>query len=106
MRQQFRLRDDDLRTISLQRMCDRDMQLAPPIPDEAGIRGVLNQGMLEDVTRIGRRAAREHDLGFDKPRQAFLQVPLGQLRGSRQQPIGEVAPYGSCDLCELLAAPT
>ena len=52
--------------VSLDRGRDLRVQLLTPGLQERLIRGVLNQGVLEDVGRLRRRAATEDQLGYNE----------------------------------------
>src|SRR5208282_6197482 len=70
----FRLAVHQLRGMGFERLGDPCMQLLPSIAQQAAMRRVLYQRMLEAVDRFRRRPALEHQLGSGKPGEGSLQL--------------------------------
>ena len=65
---------------------------------QALVRGLLHQGVLERVRRVGRHAAPEGQLCPDELRQRGLDLLVGHARHGRQQLVGELATDDAPDL--------
>ena len=72
LRQQLGLAVDDHRRIGFERFGDLRVQLPAGSAQQAAMRRVLHQCVLEAVDRLGRRAALEHQLGRDEPPESCL----------------------------------
>jgi hypothetical protein len=65
LREKLGLAFYNLGGMGLERVSDLRMQLLPGLAQQAGVRRVLHQRVLEAVDRVGRRAALEDQLGSD-----------------------------------------
>ncbi len=101
------MRDDGGRTFLvagalLQRLRYIRMNALTPAAQQRNIRGVLHQRVLENVGRLGRRAAAINQFGFHELAQGVQQCLSGDRRYRFQQIIGELAPDRRPDLSDLL----
>ena len=90
-REKFGLAVHQLGRMGFERFGDLRMQLLPRAPQQAAMRRVLHQRVLEAIDRVGRRAPLEHQLGTDKPTERSLQLLLRKTGDGAQQRIGKFA---------------
>ena len=90
-REQLGLCLHQLRRLRFQCLGDPRVQSSPGTAQQAAVRHVLHQRMLEAVDRIRRHAALEHQLGTNQAQQRGLQSILGKARNRAQQRIGKLA---------------
>jgi hypothetical protein len=74
LREKFGLALRQFREMGFKRFGNLRMQLLPGTSQQAAVRRVLNQRVLEGVDRVGRRAALEHQLGSDEVSESGLQL--------------------------------
>ena len=77
------------REARLERLSGARVQHLPPSAQQAAVRRVAHQRVLEQVAVA---AAREHQLGHGQLRQGLVQRRLRQVGDRRQQPAAELAP--------------
>jgi len=77
---------------------DLCMQLLARPAQQAAMRRVLHQRVLEAIHGIGRRAALEHQFGGDEASEGDVQLVLGETGDSTQQRVGELASDSRADL--------
>ena len=65
-------------TLRFERFGDLRVQLLTVIAQQAAVRRVLHQRVLEGIRRVGRRAALKYQLGGDKLSESALQLLLGE----------------------------
>ena len=70
--------------MGFERFGDLRVQLLPSAAQQAPMRRVLHQRVLETIDRLGRRAALEHQLGGDEPRESGSQL-IRRKAGDRTQ---------------------
>ena len=87
-----------LSRISAIRACD----LLAPALEQRLVGGVLDQGVLEAVGRLGRRAAAEDQLGCDQLVEGRAELGFGQGRDRGKQFVAELATDHGADLRDLL----
>src|SRR5262249_29697965 len=92
---------DCLRKSQRQRIGNPTVELLALAPHHSGIGRILNQCMLEDVSRIRRFAASEDQLAGCKMRESSLQRGARNRGDSSYQPIRELATDGGANLCDL-----
>jgi hypothetical protein len=73
----------DLGGMGFERFGDLRVQLLPGIAQQAAMRRVLYQRVLEAVERLGRRAALEDQLGSDELAESRLQLGSGRRDTAR-----------------------
>src|SRR4051812_36999235 len=102
MRQEFRLTRNPLGKAPLHDFSDARMQLLPITAQKRAVGGILNQSVLEEVSRMGRRALSEQQAGANETvqRRSQFRLPLAYQRG--QQRIRKLAPNRGPDLRDLL----
>ena len=71
---------------------------------QAFVRRLADQRVLEHVGRVGRRAALVEKLGLDQVIELAIERGLVQIRYRTQQRIGKLATQRRAELCERLAA--
>src|ERR1700694_4579087 len=96
--EEFGLALHDLGGMGFERFGDLRVQLLPGTAQQAAMRRVLDQRMLEAIDRIGRRAALEDQLGSDEPSEGGLQFILGETGDGMKQREGKLASYRRADL--------
>ena len=79
VRQQLGLGRRGVRQTLLDDPGDLAVQLLPAAPEQRVIGGLLHQGVLEGVHRLGRRALLECQPGFDQLGQRVVQLGLRVL---------------------------
>jgi hypothetical protein len=67
------------------------VQLLASAAQQAAMRSVLHQCVLEAVDRIGRRAALEDQFGSDEASESRFQLVLGKAGDRMQQRVGKLA---------------
>ena len=72
----FRLRTGHIKEGPLQLTHDAPVKVLPLRPEEAFVRCVSYERVLEGITRVGRRAATKDELGIDQPVQGVTQLGL------------------------------
>ncbi len=77
---------------------DPPVQLPPGAAQQAAVRHVLYQRVLEGIHRVGWRAALEDQLRSDEAFEGGLQVILGKTRNGAQQAIGKLTADGGANL--------
>jgi hypothetical protein len=102
MRHELRLCLRQLGELALERIGDTAMQLLAPPPQQARVRCILQQGVLEDIRGIRRLAAAEDQSSARELLQSRLQRIAGNRRHGREQAIRELTTDGSTDLGNLL----
>jgi hypothetical protein len=81
---------------------DPTMDLLAPCLEEALIRDLLHERVLEGIGRLRRQAATEHQPSRDKFVQALGKLRLREFGDGGQQVLGKLASYNGADLCHLL----
>src|SRR6516162_10339176 len=87
-----------LRGMDFECFGDPRVQLLARAAQEAAMRGVLHQRMLEAVDRIWGRPSLEHQLGGDETDESCVQLVLRRSRDGTQQDVGKLTPYCGADL--------
>src|SRR5207237_402332 len=87
-----------LRRLGFERFGDLRMQLLPSTAQQAAVRRVLYQRVLEAEDRLGWRATLEHQLGGDEVSESRLQLFVGKARDGTQQSVGKLTPNRRADL--------
>jgi hypothetical protein len=64
--------------MSFKRFRDVRVQLLSSTAQEAGMRHLLQQRVLEGIDRLGGRADADHQLGIDEPAERGSQLVLGK----------------------------
>src|SRR4029077_3663295 len=82
---------DQLGGVGFERFGDLRVQLLPRAAQQAAVRRVLHQRVLEAIDRVGRRASLEDQLGGDEASESSLQLSLGKTRDGAQQRVGKLA---------------
>ena len=77
--------------MSFERCGDLRVQLLPGIAQQAAVRRVLHQRVLEAVDCVGWHAALIHELGSDEPSERGLQLVLGKAGDDTQQRVRKLA---------------
>src|SRR6516165_11291811 len=88
--------------LAFERIGDTAMQLLASPPQQARVRCILQQGVLEDIRGIRRLAATEDQSSARKLLERRLQRIAGNRRHGREQAIREFATDSSADLGNLL----
>jgi hypothetical protein len=78
LREKLGLAFYDLGGVGCERFGDLRMQLLPGIAQQAAVRRVLHQRVLEAVDRVGRSASLKDQLGSDEPGHCGAQFILGK----------------------------
>src|SRR5215813_6427851 len=102
MRHKLRLRLCQLGELALERIGDTAMQLLAPSPQQARVRRILQQSVLEDIRGIRRLAATKDQSSARELLQRRLQCIAGNRCHSREQAIRELATNSRADLGNLL----
>jgi len=92
LREQLRLAVHQLWGLGFERFRDVRVQLLPGVAQQAAVRSVLHQCVLEAIDRFGRRTALEHQLGGDEASECSVQLILGKARNGAQQCVGKLTP--------------
>ena len=100
MGQQFGLGLADLGKAHLQHLSNALMVLLPRAPQQGLIGRVLDQGMLEEVRRLGRQTLLIQELRLHQLLQPLSQGPLVPWRDGLQQLVGKLAPQRRPELCQ------
>src|SRR5207248_11161428 len=90
-RRTLRLAINQQREMSLNRSGDIGVQLLAFAAQQRAVGGVLNQGMLEGIDCLGRRAPAEDQFGVNELVQSPLNLSHWQRRRGGDQCIGELA---------------
>ena len=98
LREELGLAFYDLWGMGFERFGDLRMQLLPGIAQQAAVRRVLHQRVLEAVDRVGRRAALKDQLGSDELGQCGAQFILGKSGDGMQHRIRKLASNRRADL--------
>ena len=77
MREDLRLVSTSVRRPLFQRLGDPAMQGLARAAQQAAVRRILHQRVLEGIDRVRRRAALKDQLGSDEPVESGLQLVLG-----------------------------
>jgi hypothetical protein len=93
---------DDSRKPVLEHLRDASVQLLAPGLEQRLIGGVLDQGVLETVGRVGRAAAAKHELGADQLIEPAFQLLLRPVGDCGDELVGELAADHGADLGEFL----
>jgi hypothetical protein len=88
----------DLGGMGFERFGDLRVQLLPGIAQQAAMRRVLYQRVLEAVERLGRRAALEDQLGSDELAESRLQLVFGKAGYRAHKSVGKLASNRRADL--------
>src|SRR5262249_9436239 len=104
MRHELRLCLRQLGELAFECIGDTAMQLLAPPPQQARVRCILQQGVLEDIRGIRRLAAAEDQSSARELLQSRLQRIAGNRRHGRKQAIRELTSDGSADLGNPLIA--
>jgi hypothetical protein len=99
LREELGLAVHPLWRLGFERFGDPRVQLLTRPAQQAAMRRVLHQRVLEAVNRIGRNAAMECQLGGDEAGKRGLQLVLGKTRNRAQHRVGKLASYRRADLC-------
>jgi len=84
MREDLRPGFDEVRRPLFQRLGDPAMQGLARAAQQAAVRRILHQHVLEGIDRVRRRAALEDQLGGDEAGESGLQLVVGQTGDSTQ----------------------
>ena len=98
---QLGLRLDDIGEMLAQGLRDLLMQDLPPALEQAFVRGVLDQGVLERVAGGGRLAGAEDEFQLLQLRERGAQRRLIAADDRAQQGIGEFPPDRRADLRDV-----
>ena len=96
--EEFGLGLHQLGRMGFERFGDLRMQLLPSTAQQAAMRHVLYQRVLEAVDRLGWRATLEHQLGGDEVSESRLQLFLGKAGDGTQQCVGKLTSNRRADL--------
>src|SRR4051794_16076992 len=102
MRQEFRLPRHPLGEAPLHDFSDARMQLLPITAQKRAVGGILNQSVLEEVSRMGRRALSEQQAGGSETVKARPNSPLPLAYKKTQQRKKNLPPNRAPDLRALL----
>src|SRR3954469_15285289 len=102
MRQEFRLTRNPLGEAPLHDFSDARMQLLPITAQKRAVGGILNQSVLEEVSRMWRRALSEQQAGCNETVQRRCQFHLPLAYQRSQQRIRKLTPNRGPDLRDLL----
>src|SRR5262245_18261021 len=102
MRHELRLCLRQLGELAFERIGDKAMQLLATPPQQARVRCILQQGVLEDIRGIRRLAAAEDQSSARELIQSRLQRTADNRRDGRSQAVRELTSDGSADLGNLL----
>ena len=86
LRKYFGLALHHLREMGFERSSDLRVQLLPGTAQQAAVRRILHQRVLEVINCVGRCAALEDQLGRYEPSQSGLQFVLGKSETARSSP--------------------
>src|SRR5207247_8268604 len=89
---------DHIWGMGFERFRDPRMQLLARAAQQAAMRRVLHQRVLESINRVGRRAALEDQLGSDELIESSLQLVVGKAGDTMQQFVGKLPPDRGTDL--------
>src|SRR5580692_8510042 len=78
LREELWLAVHHLGGMGFERFGDLRVQLLPGIAEQAAVRRVLHQRVLEGIDRVGWRATLEHQLGGDEASERGVQLVLGE----------------------------
>jgi hypothetical protein len=98
LRKELGLAVHQLGGMCCERFGDPRVQLLPRAAQQAAMRRVLNQGVLEGVDRVGRGTSLEHQLGGDEAGESGLQLVLGEAADSLQQRVRKFSSDGGARL--------
>ena len=73
------------------------MKLNATAPEQPGISGVADEGVLETVS-FGSQPAGDDQLGMPQRLQGRTETVFGHARGSSEKVVVEITPDRSCDL--------
>lgn len=82
--EELELAVDQLGGMGFERFGDLRVQLLASAAQQAAVRRLLHQRVLEGVDRVWRRAALEHQLGSDQPSETGLQLVLAKAEDGVQ----------------------
>src|SRR5215831_9994106 len=99
--QGFRLGLDEVRKGLLDGAGDGGVKLNATAPEQPGIGGVADKGMLETVS-FARQPAGAHELGVPRRLQGGTEAVFRHSRGSGEKVVVEITPDTSRDLRNLL----
>src|SRR6476660_8958505 len=100
-RHQLGLRFDRLGEPLHEGIRNATVKLLAPAPHHSGVGRILNQRMLEEVSRLRWFAADKDQLASSKLRKRSLERRTGDGGDRSEQPIWEFATYGSTNLRDL-----
>ena len=98
LREELGLDFSDFRGVVFERFGDLRVQSLPGHAQQAAMRRVLHQRVLEAVDRVGRQAALKDQLGSDELAESRLQLVLGKAGHRAHQRVGKLAPDRRADL--------
>ena len=78
LREELGLAVDQLGGMGFERLGDLRVQLLARAAQQAAVRRVLHQRVLESIDRVGRRTTLEDQLGRDEPAERGVQLVLGK----------------------------
>ncbi len=99
--EEFGLAVHHLGGMGFERSSDLRMQLLADASQQATVRRVLYQRVLEAIDCVGRHASLEDQLGGDETSKSRLQLVLGETRYGAQQRVGKLASDRGTDLRHL-----
>jgi hypothetical protein len=100
--EQLGLGFDNTRKPLLEHLREASVQLLASGLEQGLIGGVLDQGVLETVGRVGRAAAAKHELGADQLVEPAFQLLLRPVGDCGDELMGEFAADHRADLGKLL----
>jgi hypothetical protein len=103
LREELRLAVHQLGGMGFERCGDLRVQLLAGAAQQAAMRRVLHQRVLEAIDRVGRHATLEDQLGRDEPVESGLQLVFGKAGNGVQQRVGKLASDRRADLRHMEA---
>ncbi len=88
-----------------QHLRDAGVELAARALEQRLVSGLLHEGVLEDVCRVGREPAGVDQLGLHQPGERRLQLGVREARCGPDEPVGELPADRRRDLGHLLGGP-
>src|SRR5215813_10792080 len=101
LREKLRLAVHKLGGTGFERFGDLRVQLLPSAAQQAAMRRVLHQRVLERIDRVGRCASLENQLGSDEAAESGLELILVKSGHGMQQRVGKLASNRRADLRHL-----